>query len=46
MKNLLATIGCFVVLKKARELYCEYHYLKRCKEPHVSDGHRPDCAPI
>jgi len=39
MKNLLAAIGCVVVLKKACELYREYQDLKCYKEVHASNGH-------
>lgn len=39
MKNLLAAIGCVVVLKKACELYREYQDLKRYKESNTPKGH-------
>jgi hypothetical protein len=34
MKNLFATIGFCVVLKKGYELYCEYSELKRHRKQH------------
>lgn len=39
MKNLLAAIGCVVVLKKAYELYREYQDLRHYKETHTHHGH-------
>ncbi len=39
MKNLLVTIGCEVMLKKACELHREYQDLKRYKEAHAPEGH-------